>query len=101
MDGNRRDLLAIMGLGAASVAMNTDAAGEVLPGTPCPALSQGSKEAQEAIASQLEAMAAAIRAGTVSVTEMNCHSNMNMRDHHWLDHSVNLRVEINQQKVQA
>lgn len=101
-DGSsRRDLLTVLGLGgAAAVAMSTDAVGEVFEGGPaCPALAQGSKEAQESIASQLEALAAAVRAGTVTVCGMETKSKMNMRDPHWMDHEVVLLVEINQGKI--
>jgi hypothetical protein len=102
MKSNRRDLLSVLGLGgAAAVAISTDAAGKSfeMGGTSCPAIAEGGKEAQENIASQLEAMAAAIRAGTVTVCEMGTRSNMNMRDPHFLEHVVELRVEINQSGV--
>jgi hypothetical protein len=101
MKSNRRDLLAVMGLGGvAAVAMNPEAAATSLGDDRCnaPNVAQDSKEAQEEIASQLEGLAKAVRAGTVRICDMETKSRFNPRDPHFMEHKVKLTVEMLKQE---
>lgn len=93
MKQNRRNILTMMGLASASVAMGTDAIAEDL-GPPAPHLGRPHKGVQDKFAEALENMARAIRNKEMVVTKLSIDSVMDFKDPEWLSHNVTLNCEI-------
>lgn len=94
MKTDRRDVLALLGLAGAGVAVSTETfgstrfpTGDGYPGLPGPG-----PEFQELAAQACEKLAAAIRSGTVAAMAVETKSKADFDN--WLKHDVTFSIEI-------
>ena len=92
----RRNILKVLGMTAITGTVATDALGETV-GDNAPSLARSSERMQDRIATSLESLAKAIRAGEVAAIGIDVHSSL--RADEWLEHEVKVRVEILQDQA--
>lgn len=93
MNQNRRNILTMLGLASAGVAVSTDAIAQNM-GPPAPALGAPHEGVQEKFAEAMENMAKAIRSGQLVVTKLSVDSVMDLNNPEWLSHNITMNCEI-------